>query len=201
MGCGGPTVDDCGKLVQVHLKKRSLNSVRTLFMDPCARHMPCSITTEREFLRSVIIERLATAQEKGSNFWLTLQSKTPSRNNNLSSRRSFAMSENPNGIMMALRAFDSLHLATCYCTNNGCGCALNLWRMRTDGLGNKLVSPGSTPTEDSPENPQLIRIIFSLLGVSPSLLSRLLSPGARKNDAPLQRQSILTKSVPGTLSQ
>lgn len=73
--------------------------------------------------------------------------------------------------------------------------------MRTDSLGNKLVSPGSTPTEDSPENPQLIRIIFSLLGVSPSLLSRLLSPGARKNDAPLQRQNIVTKSVPGTLSQ
>lgn len=101
---------------------------------------------------------------------------------------------------MALRAFDSLHLATCYCTNNGCGCALNLWRMRTDGLGNKLVSPGSTPTEDSPENPQLIRIIIFLLGVSPSLLSRLLSPGARRNDPPLQRQSIVTTSVPGTLS-
>lgn len=98
------------------------------------------------------------------------------------------------GILMALRAFDSLHLATCYCTNNGCGCALNLWRMRTDGLGNKLVSPGSTPTEDSPENPQLIRIIIFLLGVSPSLLSRLLSPGARRNDPPLQRQSIVTTS-------
>lgn len=57
------TADDCGKLVEVHPKKYSLNNVRT-FMDSCTRHMPCSITTEHKFLRSVIIERLFDAQEK-----------------------------------------------------------------------------------------------------------------------------------------
>jgi hypothetical protein len=156
-------------------------------------------------------------QASAEGFALISQSKTPVRNSHLHPSLSpspellpvltvnvFCKLENPlylrrSGSLRHDLSFTLYFLTPCdiLLTNDGCGYALDVWRRRIivmEGIGNKLVAPGSLcPVRNSPDNLQLIRVFF--LSVVYSFLPSISYHQGRKNLCPIATMELHNTAV------